>query len=135
LPGGIVSPGLFMEEPMKQVEALYGPYAGAIISIDEKDAEKALEDGWARDPYDPKNAAHIDLAANPNTVDVEEATKAAEKFAAKIRGEAEEGQKKPKPARPAASENRASTAGQSANYQTRDSKPESSKSQGKSGEE
>lgn len=104
---------------MKHVEALYGPYAGGIISLEDKDADKAIEDGWARDPYDPKNAAPVDLSERTQTVDTEKATKAAEEYAAKLRGE------EPKKARRTTSETRAATAGQSANYQTRDSKPES----------
>lgn len=118
-------PGLFMEGnqtmALKQVEALYGPYAGAIISIEEADADKAISDGWARDPYDPKNAAHIDLSKKAETKDAEKATKDAEEFAAKIRGEATTSSKKS-----ATTTTKAATAGETANYQTRQSRAESS---------
>lgn len=123
---------------LKQVEALYGPYAGAIISIEEADADAAISSGWARDPYDPKNAPPVDLAGQTQkteNVDVEKATKDAEEYAAKLRGETDdEAQKRTKAATSRTTESRTSTAGsQTANYQTRESKADSSK--GKTAEE
>lgn len=65
----------------KHVEALFGPYAGHIIALEEADAKSAIADGWARDPYHQ--------AAEPKKIDVEKAAKAAEKAARRLRGEEE----------------------------------------------
>lgn len=75
------------EGETKRIEALYGPFAGGQIDIPAGDAEQAIADGWARDPY-----ATPDPKAEPKewTQEGHDAMiKAAEKAARKIRGEAE----------------------------------------------
>lgn len=71
----------------KRIEALFGPYAGGHIDLPTADANQAIADGWARDPYaepdpDAKPIEWTDeLHASVNA--------AAAKAARKIRGEPE----------------------------------------------
>lgn len=73
---------------MKRIEALYGPYAGTQIDIPTADADAAIADGWARDPF-----ATPDPNAEPKEWSQEAHDKAmiaAEKAARKFRGEEED---------------------------------------------
>ncbi|WP_042778884.1 hypothetical protein [Sinorhizobium fredii] len=94
----------------KHVEALFGPYAGHIIALEEGDAKLAISDGWARDPYD--------LSVEPKQLDRNKALKAAEKAARKLRGEEDE----PK-ARPETEKTKAATpkSDEGGSYRTRQS--------------
>lgn len=66
----------------KMIEATAGPYAGQRISIPAGDADQAITDGWARDPF-----ATPDPKAKPKEWDMEKVGAAAEKAARKLRGE------------------------------------------------
>jgi hypothetical protein len=72
----------------KRVEAIAGPWAGRQIDLPSADADQAIADGWARDPFAPP----ADPNAEPEEFDQEKhdtMTAAAEKAARKIRGEKE----------------------------------------------
>ena len=76
------------ENETKRVEALYGPYAGTQIDIPAADADAAIADGWARDPFatpDPK-AKPVEWTQEAH----DKAMVAAEKAARKLRGEDED---------------------------------------------
>ncbi|MDX0609391.1 hypothetical protein [Sinorhizobium medicae] len=97
----------------KHVEALFGPYAGRIIALDEADAKSAISDGWARDPYDP--------AAETKEVDHNKAAAAAEKAARKLRGEDEPSKPKAKQEQPATEKAATPEPEKGATYKTRQS--------------
>lgn len=74
-----------MTEP-KRIEALYGPFAGQQIDLPAADADQAISDGWARDPF----ARPSDKPVDPLTQEkLDAAIVAAEKAARKLRGEPE----------------------------------------------
>lgn len=64
----------------KRIEALLGPYAGSHLDLPAGDADQAIADGWARDPYAPPSA-------KPAAIDTGKALAAAEKAIRKLRGE------------------------------------------------
>lgn len=108
----------------KRIEATHGPYAGAQIDVPTADADSAIADGWAFDPYaevDPNpNAEPKEITADDNA----RALAAAETAARKFRGEAEP--PKPAPARSAkaapasdAADRTSDSSGADAGYQTR----------------
>ena len=84
-----------MADETKRIEALYGPYRGQHLDLPAADADQAIKDGWARDPY-AEPSAEVQ-ALDPEKQ--EKATAAAEKAARKLRGEDE-----PPAAEPAAEE-------------------------------
>jgi len=70
----------------KRIEAVFGPLAGSLMDIPTADADAAIADGWARDPYAPPPSAdepvkEFDAAAHDQVL------AAAEAAARKIRGE------------------------------------------------
>lgn len=76
-----------MPDETKRIEATLGPYAGSHLDLPSADAEQAIADGWARDPY-----AAPDPNAGTPAFDQEKHDKtmvAAEKAARKLRGEPE----------------------------------------------
>ncbi len=73
-----------MADETKRIEAIYGPHAGRFIDVPTADAEAAISDGWARDPYAP-----VDPDAKPKEIDQAKATEAAHKAARKFSGEDE----------------------------------------------
>jgi hypothetical protein len=84
-----------MPDENKRVRATLGPYAGGFLDIPAADAEAAISDGWAVDPYAP-----ADPTAEPAEFDQDKhdkATAAAEKAARKFRGEEEPGSKSRRP--------------------------------------
>jgi hypothetical protein len=96
----------------RTIEALMGPFRHSIITIDKADADKAIKDGWARDPFNN--------FAEPVEVDSEKALAAAEAAAKKIRGEPEA-----KPAKSAPKEEKQAApkpAAERGAYETRDVK-------------
>ena len=40
-----------MPDDLKTIEPLYGPYHGQHIRVGAADADQAIDEGWARDPY------------------------------------------------------------------------------------
>lgn len=74
------------ESETKRIEALYGPYAGSQIDIPTADADQAIADGWARDPFAPP-AEPSDEPVEYDREAHEKAIEAAEKAARKFRGE------------------------------------------------
>lgn len=125
-----------MPDETKRVQATHGPYAGSQIDLESSDAEAAIADGWAIDPF-----ATVDPKAEPKEWSQEAhdtATAAAAKAARKLRGEPEPdnpGEKDKKPeAKPAADSERrdsSETSGgsdTSGGYQTRRSTPARPKS-------
>lgn len=70
-----------MPDDKKMIEPLMGPYAGQRIEVDAADAEQAIADGWAKDPFAPPS----DKPAPE--IDQEKAAAAAAKAARKLRGE------------------------------------------------
>lgn len=75
----------------RTIEALVGPFRHSIITIDKADADRAIKDGWARDPFNP----FVPVA----DVDSVKALAAAEAAAKKIRGEPDKAKDKPAPAK------------------------------------
>jgi len=79
----------------KRVEALFGPFAGSQMDIATADADAAIADGWARDPFAPPpdpNEPQKEFSAEDHAKVIE----AAEKAARKIRGEDQEDELKAK---------------------------------------
>lgn len=110
-----------MADELKRIEALYGPYAGRHLDVAAADADQAISDGWARDPYTPRAEATEFDQEKYDAMLI-----AADKAARKLRGEQEpaapakkEGKAKDKPLK---EEDRAATAkpeGSGSTYQTR----------------
>lgn len=70
---------------LKRIQPTHGPYTGSQIDLPTADAEAAISDGWAIDPFAP-----VDPNATPKEFsqdDHDKAIAAAEKAARKIRGE------------------------------------------------
>lgn len=73
-----------MPDETKMIEATAGPYAGQRLTVSKADADEAIADGWARDPFAPPS----DKPAKELTGEEHQAMIAkAEKSARKIRGE------------------------------------------------
>lgn len=80
----------------KRIEATHGPYRGTQLDLPTADAEQAIKDGWARDPF-----AAIDPNAEPVEFDQDKHDKAeaaAEKAVRKMRGEDEPADERKRPA-------------------------------------
>lgn len=91
-----------MADDVKRVQPLYGPYAGQQLDMPAADADAAIADGWAIDPFAPP-AETKELSAEERDQVVEKADKAARK----LRGEeqpAQDAGKKPTTATPTAAE-------------------------------
>ena len=76
-----------MADETKRIEAIAGPYKGQRLDVPAADANRAIKDGWARDPFEP-----VDPDAAPPEFDQDKHDKmmvAAEKAARKLRGEEE----------------------------------------------
>ena len=83
-----------MPDETKRIQANYGPFAGQQIDLPTEDADAAIADGWASDPFAP-----VDPKAEPPEFNQERHDAilvAAEKAGRKIRGEAEPGNDKPR---------------------------------------
>lgn len=99
----------------KRIQPTHGVYANTHIDIPTADAEAAIADGWAIDPY-----AEVDPnpRAEPKEFSAEDhanATAAADRYTRKLRGEPE-----PDEAKPAKkAEAKSSDASGDAGYQTR----------------
>ena len=79
---------------LKRVQATHGPYRGTQIDLPVADAEQAIADGWAIDPFAP-----VDPNAEPPEFDQDKQDKAeaaAEAAARKLRGEEDAETSKPK---------------------------------------
>lgn len=77
-----------MPDENKIIEPLVGPYAGQHVTVTAADAESAISEGWARDPYalpDPKAEAPKERTQE----EYEKQVAAAEKAARRWRGEEE----------------------------------------------
>jgi hypothetical protein len=102
-----------MSDESRQIEATLGPYRGQRLTVPTADADRAIADGWATDPFappvEPKEQTEEERAS---------AIEAAEKAARKLRGE-EEGEAKPKAKGPK-SETRAMEADAGEPYATRE---------------
>lgn len=97
----------------RTIEALMGPFRHSIITIDKAAADKAIKDGWARDPFD-NFAERVE-------VDHAKALAAAEAAAVIIRGEAKpKAETKPAPKEEKQAE--AKPAPERGAYETRDVK-------------
>src|SRR5262245_52536878 len=88
-----------MADETKEIEGTVGPYAGQRLTLPAADADAAIADGWARDPFAP-----LDPNAEPPKLLTDEerqkVLEAANKAASKLRGE-EPADEPPKP-KPAA---------------------------------
>ena len=76
------------ETETKRVQATHGEFAGQLLDLPTADAEQAISDGWAVDPFAP-----ADPDAEPEEFDQDKHDKAnvaAAKAARKLRGEKEE---------------------------------------------
>jgi hypothetical protein len=76
-----------MADEPKTIEATLGPYAGQRLTMSAADADAAIADGWARDPFEQH-----DPDAQPKEMTDEERQKAldaAEKAIHKLRGDEE----------------------------------------------
>lgn len=106
-----------MSDELKTIEGLYGPYAGKRLTVSPADAEQAIADRWAKDPFapveEPKEGEELKLLTDEER---QEILDKAEKAAKKLRGEEEEGEDKP------AAEKKAMAAEESQGYQTRDAR-------------
>ena len=71
----------------KRIEALFGPLAGSIMDIPTADADAAISDGWARDPFATPSAEDEQKQKEWSAETHEKVIEAAEKAARKIRGE------------------------------------------------
>lgn len=129
-----------MADETKRIEALHGPYAGQHLDLPAADADQAIADGWARDPFAAASDKPIpDFDAEKH----DKMLVAAQKASRKLRGEDEpkdpkdrSDQKEPaakaKPGkeepRPFGSEDRASSGSgtDSSSYKTRTSTTPSS---------
>jgi hypothetical protein len=89
------------------IEATHGPYAGQRLKVSEADAKSAIKDGWARDPFAEQPTEPVE-AKEVSGEDRQKILDAANKAAAKLRGETE-GDKK----------TRAMEAEDAAEYQTK----------------
>lgn len=92
-----------MNDEPKTIEAIYGPYAGQRLLMQAADADQAIADGWARDPFaKPSDEPAKELSGE----DVSKIQEKAEKAARKLRGEEpkeeseEKSKDKPEAARP-----------------------------------
>jgi hypothetical protein len=77
-----------MADETKVIEAIAGPYKGQRLTLPTADADQAIDDGWAKDPFEP-----VDPDAEPPEFDQEANDAmivAAEKAARKMRGEEDE---------------------------------------------
>lgn len=105
-----------MADETKVIEAIAGPYAGQRLTVPAADADAAIKDGWARDPFAP-----VDPDAEPPELDQEAHDKmltAAQKAARKLRGEEEpDAGKKAKEAKSLEADNPGAT------YETRSTAP------------
>lgn len=101
----------------KQVEATAGPYAGQRLTMPVDEAEQAITDGWARDPFAPPTDEPPKEQTDEERADV---VKKAEKAARKLRGEPDEGDDEGKGGR---GETRDMSAGQAGEYDTRGAPP------------
>lgn len=98
----------------RTIEALVGPFRHSIITLPKADADKAIKDGWARDPFNPfEPVADVDHA---------KALEAAETAAVKIRG-GDEPEAKAKPAAKEEKASEAKPADDKGSYTTRDLEP------------
>jgi hypothetical protein len=101
------------DEETKQIMPMLGPYAGQRISVPIADADKALADGWASDPFAAEPAPLRELTPDEHF----EATKEAELYARKWRGE-----EVPEAGPQTKTEKKAMEARPGADYETREMK-------------
>lgn len=66
------------------MEGLYGPYRNQRIAMPDEDADQAVADGWAFNPFLPRPDPPYDLTVQANADLVFEAARAG---AAKLRGD------------------------------------------------
>jgi hypothetical protein len=110
-----------MADETKVIEATAGPYAGQRLTVPAADADAAIKDGWAIDPF-----AAVDPDAEPPPAQTEEermkTSEAAAKAARKLRGEddAEKADKKP-----ASKEKSLEADKPASSYETRSTMPKS----------
>lgn len=74
-----------MPDETKRIEGLHGPYAGKHIDLPSADADAAISEGWARDPYAAIDPSKPQPEFNAEKYDAMLVN--AEKAARKIRGE------------------------------------------------
>lgn len=78
------------------IEATHGPYKGQRLTMKKADADKAIADGWAKDPFklpdEKQDKPERDETSDEDKADKHaKATEAAEKAANKLRGLDEHG--------------------------------------------
>lgn len=81
-----------MSDEIKQVEVLLGPYSGQRLNMPAADADQAVSDGWARDPFAPPVEPAKGAEPKPPPTDEERAATLAkaDKALRKLRGETDE---------------------------------------------
>lgn len=76
-----------MPDENKTIEATAGPYKGQRLTMPAADADQAIADGWARDPFAPAPGPDDKPAKEPTDEERQAVMDKAEKAAKKLRGE------------------------------------------------
>lgn len=74
----------------KQVQVLYGPWAGSVVILPEADADQAIADKWAIEPAHPPLDVHAEPVEPLTDEEAQAASDAATEYAANYSGAGEE---------------------------------------------